>query len=186
MRANRIFGVTFDVTQRKVPEASLRDSEARLRIAASGAALGIFEWIPETDTAIWENDRMYEIFARSRADGPLTKRQFVDSCLDPKEVEGSKPRCKRRRGRVAVSQICLIRRKDGASRWLQFDGKFEAIAPDSPLRLVGVVADITARKKLECRAKELSERIETVKTKNARTLRGNCTTRRRSISSLPA
>ena len=161
--ANRIFGVTFDVTQRKLTEASLRDSEARLRIAASGAALGIFEWIPETDTAIWENDRMYEIFARSRADGPLTKRQFVDSCLDPKEVDGFEAALQEATWPGGnFHKICLIRRKDGASRWLQFDGKFETIAPDSPLRLVGVVADITARKKLECRAKELSERIETV------------------------
>ena len=39
------------------------------------------------------------------------------------------------------------------SRWLQIDGKAETIDTGEPWRLVGVVADITARKKLERRRK---------------------------------
>ena len=44
-------------------------------------------------------------------------------------------------------------------RWLQIDGKFELTDTGEPLRLVGVVADITERKTLEQEAEELSERL---------------------------
>jgi signal transduction histidine kinase len=57
---------------------------------------------------------------------------------------------------------CRIRRKDGAQRWIQIDGKFEFSADDEPLRLIGVIADITTRKSLEQEADELSERLLTL------------------------
>src|SRR5204862_5743256 len=61
VRANRIFGVNFDVTQRKLAEAALHESVARLRIATEGAALGIYQWDPVIDSTTWENDSIFEI-----------------------------------------------------------------------------------------------------------------------------
>src|SRR5262249_23476743 len=86
LRDNRVFGINFDITDRKRADIARQESEARLRIATSGAALGVFEWHPTTDQAIWENDRIYEIFRRSRADGALSKQQFIAQCLHPDDV----------------------------------------------------------------------------------------------------
>jgi PAS domain S-box-containing protein len=64
IKCNRIFGVNLDITERKLADEQLREREARLRVATEGASLGIFEWDPDADHAVWENGRMYEIFGR--------------------------------------------------------------------------------------------------------------------------
>src|SRR5262249_31444508 len=87
VRSGRIFGVNFDITERKRAEAAVRESEARLRIATSGAALGIFERDIKADRTLWVNDRMFEIFGRTHADGSLTRQQFVDDYLHPGDVK---------------------------------------------------------------------------------------------------
>ena len=64
-REGRITGVVLvfrDVTERRRAIQALRAREQRLRLATDAAQLGIFEWTVPTDTAVWENKRMYEIF----------------------------------------------------------------------------------------------------------------------------
>jgi PAS domain S-box-containing protein len=109
------------------------------------------------------NDRMYEIFGRTRADGSLSKQEFVENYLHPDDVaafEAAATRAMRTGDNFHV--ICRIRQKGGAQRWLQFDGKYELTETGEPSRLVAVIADITERKRLEQEAAELSERLVTL------------------------
>jgi PAS domain S-box-containing protein len=160
IRSNRIFGVNFEITRRKHAKAALRESDARLRIAVDGAALGVFEQDIKTDRTFWVNDRMYEIFARTRADGPLSRKQFVEDCLHPDDAHTFEAALS---GAMLTGDIfhtiCRIRLSDGLQRWLQVDGRFELTDAGEPSRLVGVVADITERKTLEQEAEGLSERL---------------------------
>jgi PAS domain S-box-containing protein len=163
IKSNRIFGVNFDVTPRKRAEIALRESEARLRVAVSGAALGVFEWDAKADRAVWENDRMYEIFGHARADGTLSKQRLVDDYLHPEDARSFEVALnKAMRTGGNLHTICRIHQKGGLQRWLQIDGKFELSDAGEPSRLVGVVADITERKKLEREAEELTERLITL------------------------
>jgi PAS domain S-box-containing protein len=170
VRSDRIFGVNFDVTQRKLAEAALQESEARLRIATEGAALGIYEWDPVIDRTTWGNDRIYEIFGRTRTEGPLTKLQFVADYLypaDTSEFEGALDDAMRT-GKLHVA--CRIKRKDGARRWLQIDGTVEEASSGKARRLVGIVADITERKRLEARAQRQSARLLAVQEEERRNI----------------
>jgi signal transduction histidine kinase len=167
----RIFGVTRDITERKAADVALQDSEVRLRMATAGAALGVFEWHPTTGKAIWENERICEIFGRNRADGPLSRRQFLNEYLHPDDAlkfNAALNEAMRTDGILHV--ICRIRSKRGAKQWLQIDGKFEPDTASKPARLVGVVADITARKRLEARAKLLSQHLLTIQEEERRSI----------------
>jgi PAS domain S-box-containing protein len=160
VRSNRIFGVNFEITPRKRAEAALRESDARLRVAVDGAALGVFEQDVRADRTVWVNDRMYEIFGRTREDGPLSTKQFVEDYLHPDDTqtfEAALNNAMQTGGNFHT--ICRIRLANGLQRWLQIDGKFESTDAGDPSRLVGMVADITERKTLEQEAEELSERL---------------------------
>jgi PAS domain S-box-containing protein len=170
VRSDRIVGVNFDITQRKLAEEALRDREFRLRIATEGAALGIFEWDAIADRTTWENDRIYEIFGRSRAMGPLTKQQFVDGYLHPADARDYDKALSESMRTGSLHIICRIKRNDGAQRWLQIDGTVEGVASGKPKRLVGVVADITTRKLLERAAQRLSARLLAVQEEERRNI----------------
>jgi PAS domain S-box-containing protein len=163
IREGRIFGVNFDVTERKRAEAALRESEARLRIAVSGAALGVFERDVKSGRTVWMNDRIYEIFGRSRADGALSRQQFIEEYLHPDDARAFEAALNSAiRTGTNSHVVSRIRLKDGSQRWLQMDGTYELAATGEPLRLVGVIADITERKTLEQEAREHSERLVTL------------------------
>ena len=105
------------------------------------------------------NERMFLILVRTRADGPISKQQFVEDYLHPDDAAAFEAAANRAmQTGDNFHTICRIRLKSGLQRWLQFDGKYE-LTDHEPTRLVGVIADITERKALEREAEELSERL---------------------------
>jgi PAS domain S-box-containing protein len=160
IRSNRIFGVNFDVTERKRAEAALRESEARLRVATNAAALGVFERDVKADRMVWANDRAFEIFGYARADRGLTRQQLLQDYVHPDDAKAVKDALRDARLKGGSHHvICRIRQKGGLQRWLQIDGKYELTDTGEPSRHIGVFADITERKALEQEARELSERL---------------------------
>jgi PAS domain S-box-containing protein len=113
---------------------------------------------------------MYEIFGRSHVDGPVGGRQFVAEYLHPADVPEVHAAFKRAMRTGSFQATCRIRREGGARRWLQIDGRLEKATRGKPARLVGVVADVTTRKRLEARAQELSHRLLTVQEEERRNI----------------
>lgn len=153
-------GSCVDVSPLKETEVALRESEARLRLATSSADLGIFERNIREDRTVWVNDRMYEIFERQPADGPLSRELFLREYLHPDDVRAFEAAMT---NAITTDRhlhaTCRIRLKSGKEVWLQIDGTYELTDTGEPLRLVGVAADITERKTLEQHAAELSARL---------------------------
>jgi PAS domain S-box-containing protein len=154
--------VIEDISARKRAEEELREREERLRLASSAAGLGVFGWNVQLDRAVWENERMYEIFGHTPADGALSKGQLVERYVHPDDVatfeqaladgmESGRP----------FQTVCRIRLKDGAPRWLELVGNFKTACDGAPVRLVGVPVDITERRQAEdaLRASEEQFRI---------------------------
>jgi two-component sensor histidine kinase/integral membrane sensor domain MASE1 len=140
--------------------AALQASEQRLRIATQAARLGVFELRLVEDRAVWENERMYELFAHSRADGTLSYIDFRDGYVDAADKERVEQAMQRAlvTGQGAVQ--CRIRRKDGVSRELDIVGIVNRSEAGTPDKMIGVMADITEQRRSEERQSLLMSELD--------------------------
>jgi signal transduction histidine kinase len=104
---------------------------------------------------------MYQIFGRSRTDGPLNRHRFVADYLHPDDAHGFSLALEAARTSDGpLNTAVRMNLPGGAQRWIQIDGMFHATSDGS--RLTGVVADITERKLLEQRTRDLSRTLVTI------------------------
>ncbi|WP_375455680.1 HWE histidine kinase domain-containing protein [uncultured Methylobacterium sp.] len=159
-------GVVQDVTTRVEARDGLAARDQRLRVATTVARLGIFEWHMLEDQAIWENERMFEIFGRAPEDGTIGKTEFLGDTLHPDDRAAVRTAISTAlRDDAILHTTGRIRRGDGAWRTIDLAGRFERDAPNRlPRRLIGVVADVTDQRVAEERQalliRELHHRVK--------------------------
>jgi PAS domain S-box-containing protein len=139
----------------------LRESETRLKLATEVARLGVFVWHTAEDYARWENDRMYEIFGRTRAQGPVSGT-FMREVVHPDFREAFEQALEATLNKGEAfhfeGMICLA---DKTLRWVEVNGQLQGQTGGSPGQIIGTVRDIThskeSEKALRNNAKLLSE-----------------------------
>ena len=120
------------------------------------------------DQAIWENERMFEIFGHAPEDGTIGKTEFLNDILHPDDrpaVRRAISKALREDGDPAHQRPHPAPQSDGAWRTIDMAGRFERDAPGRlPRRLIGVVADVTDRRLAEERQslliRELHHRVK--------------------------
>jgi PAS domain S-box-containing protein len=128
----------------------LRDSETRLTLATEVAQLGIFVWHLADDRGSWENDRMYEIFGRSRESGPVNGRAFLSEVVHPDFQDLFKGALE-----ATVQTDApfffegIIRLPDNTQRWIEANGHLQGNSNGSPGQILGTIRDITRIKETE-------------------------------------
>ncbi len=151
MRTDKGFmlgNVLRDVTERRRMEEALRESETRLQLALTAGNLGIWEWNLATGTVTVSESTArlmgvsleqfcgsYEAFVRVVH---VDDRVKVDETIRRAIEEG-----------VEGEQEFRVRWPDGSSRWLLGRGRCFYDARGVPLRLMGMLADVTERKWME-------------------------------------
>ena len=143
--------ILTDITERKQADERLRASTERLRLATQAAALGVLEVDLVNDRGVWENQRMFDLFGRTREDGPLNRAQLIAEAMHPDDVAAFERDTAAGASTGEPFRACFrIRRKnDGAWRWIESSVCVVCDATGRPQRLIGVSADITARKEAE-------------------------------------
>jgi len=137
-----------DITARKRAETALLASEARLNFALQTSRIGAWELdlVNHTANRTLLHD---QIFGYPTLLPQWTYEQFLEHVL-PEE----RPDVDRRFREATAAQSewnfeCRIRRADGEMRWIWAAGGHERNSDGKPLRMAGIVQDITARKQAE-------------------------------------
>jgi PAS domain S-box-containing protein len=149
-----------EVTEEKELERQIVESAVRQGVALDAAGLGIFEWDMAADEAIWENDRMFEIFGRAPADGSLSFEEFEESVLHPDDNESFASHVKASYTSGRLDTIIRIRRADGEERFLQYYARVDQ-KQDGTHRMTGVVSDVTDKTLANQREDEQRRRVKT-------------------------
>lgn len=150
-----------ELTQRRMAERELADSDARLRLATEAAEIGTWDYNPASDELRWDAkckqlfglspdaDVTYEgsFIAGLHPDDRQRADEAVQRALDP---EGS--------GRYDI-EYRTVGIEDGEQRWIAASGR-AFFNPGEQARFAGTVIDITGRKETEEQLQHLNERLE--------------------------
>lgn len=149
-----------DVTQHKRDEAALRSSEERLRLALDGARMGTFHWNMVTGDRVWSDTYLAILGLPPGAPG---SQEVWLASLHPEDrarIEQLYRHAMATRGDIDAEYRIL--RPDGATRWLAARGRFLYGADGTPLRMEGVIQDISERHALEEEIRALNSRLESL------------------------
>ena len=147
-----LFDTTEHVYARRY-QAELAASEARNRVAVDAAEMGTWEWDVATDQATFD-PRVRELFGFG-GDEPLDRMQILAGRVHPDDAEqvgAALSRAADPRGDGRYHAEYRIVRPDGTERWAAASGRMLFDGTEGarrPLRLIGTVQDITARKEAE-------------------------------------
>jgi len=138
------------VTEAVTGARKLQDSETRLKLATEGAHLGVFVWHLADDRASWENDRMYEIFGRTRNDAVANGRHFLNEVVHPdfrKSLQEAMDATVKEGAPFHFAGVILL--PNETQRWIEVNGQLQARSIGSPGQIVGTICDITQAKEIE-------------------------------------
>jgi PAS domain S-box-containing protein len=138
----------------------LRESQARLKLATEVAKLGVFVWDTIEDRGNWENDRMYEIFGRTRESGPVNGGAFVNEVVHPDYRESFQQAVEATLQKDEPLQFeGKIYLPDKTLRWIEISGLLQPEGDGPAGRILGAVRDITQIKNSEAVLQDSSKRL---------------------------
>lgn len=173
-----LLGISIDITERKRWEDKLRDSEERLRLALEADDLGTWDLDLTTDTAVrsLRHDQLYGYAELQPKWGLEIALKQILAEDRPIVMEAWNRAMKD--GELSVEM--RVRWPDDSIHWISVHGRVQYNSAAQPVRMSGVVSDITARKQTELEVFKLNSELEERVTARTNELETAVTTLQRS------
>lgn len=150
-----------DITERKRAEEALRESQRQMNKAQDIAHLGSWELDLEKNKLFW-SDEVYKIFGLKPQESPVTYEAFLEMVHpdDRKAVNESYSESLRENMGSYEIEHRIIKRSTGEVRFVHEKCEHFCDKTGRVIRSVGMVHDITERKRAEERLRRSNENLE--------------------------
>lgn len=148
--AVRMIGALQDQTERRKAQEAIRESQEQLKMAFDAAALGLFDYLPESGELRWD-ERCRELFGLTPQE-PVSYRVFRSKLHpeDRRRVDAMMTRAlSPEGGGVFDAEYRVTGAGEGGERWLRAIGRMFFDETGKARRFVGTVQDVTATRRAE-------------------------------------
>ena len=156
-----VFGIAIDVTESIEAINELRASQNSLRLSQKIAGIG--SYLLDIPSALWtSSETMDEIFGIDPSYERTTSSWL--SLVHPNDRAAMKTYLEQEvvgQGKTFDREYRILRRNDGAERWVHGLGKLDFDAQGRPCTMHGTIKDITERKLAEAELRESAENLRT-------------------------
>lgn len=141
-------GIVRNITERKLAEEALKQSNERFDLATRAAHLGVWDWDIIQNNLVWD-DSMYQLYGIKKDAFTGAYEAWLKG-LHPEDVAANNEISEQaRRGEREYDPEFRVIWPDGSIHWIKALGQVIRAADGTPLRMTGINFDITRQKETE-------------------------------------